>query len=403
MSYATHNFQPVMNDTVVKWNRFSSDESFTYHISLDNWKYNVEECKDIIPHLDWFASPSDCDYNTYYPDGSTYFEETYPFVWSKKYNLAGWQAATGLDMHSSIEDISLPDPTCPEGIITSTCLCGGIEYSNGYCCSGTWQSSPCLIEQELIAHWKLDETSGFTAYDSSGNGNTGTLVNGPTWTAGKIDGGLSFDGIDDNVNFGTPSDLLMSSNTIFSISLWLKINSKIPGQFPILAGTRTSTRGYWFELNPSSNMLYFITRDNSFHKAGISYSEISDKNWYFVTGVFGGTGADQQKIYLDGVLKNSTEGSYNAPTSNFYIGYNQNDNDYFNGSIDDVRIYNRALNSTEILQLYNQGMTDCGDADSNTDGSVSITELINYITQWKSGEITITELIAGIGEWKNGC
>ena len=47
--------------------------------------------------------------------------------------------------------------------------------------------------------------------------------------------------------------------------------------------------------------------------------------------------------------------------------------------------------------------TACGNADSNIDGSVSITELISYITQWKSGSVTITELISGIGEWKNGC
>ena len=52
-----------------------------------------------------------------------------------------------------------------------------------------------------IAHWKFDETSGTSASDSSGNGNNGMLVNGPTWnpTGGKIGGALSFDGTDDYV------------------------------------------------------------------------------------------------------------------------------------------------------------------------------------------------------------
>ena len=47
--------------------------------------------------------------------------------------------------------------------------------------------------------------------------------------------------------------------------------------------------------------------------------------------------------------------------------------------------------------------TNCGNADADRDGDVSITELISYISEWKSGEVLITELISGIGEWKNGC
>ncbi|MBI3415695.1 MAG: hypothetical protein HY043_10335, partial [Verrucomicrobia bacterium] len=43
----------------------------------------------------------------------------------------------------------------------------------------------------LVGYWKLDDGSGLSAVDSSGNGNTGTLVNGPTWTTGQFGGGLS--------------------------------------------------------------------------------------------------------------------------------------------------------------------------------------------------------------------
>jgi hypothetical protein len=51
------------------------------------------------------------------------------------------------------------------------------------------------ITTGLVGHWKFDEGSGITAGDSSGNNNTGTLTNGPTWTTGKLGGALSFDGI----------------------------------------------------------------------------------------------------------------------------------------------------------------------------------------------------------------
>jgi hypothetical protein len=69
----------------------------------------------------------------------------------------------------------------------------------------------------LIAHWKFDEGSGGTAYDSVGD-NDGTLVNGPVWTSGRIGGALSFDGVDDYVNissFSMPQDS-------FTIQMWIK-------------------------------------------------------------------------------------------------------------------------------------------------------------------------------------
>jgi len=54
-------------------------------------------------------------------------------------------------------------------------------------------------EETLLAYWKFDEGSGTTAGDSSGNGNDGTLVNGPTWVSGRHGMALSFDGVDDYV------------------------------------------------------------------------------------------------------------------------------------------------------------------------------------------------------------
>src|SRR3569623_1006054 len=57
------------------------------------------------------------------------------------------------------------------------------------------------INDGLIGHWNFDETSGTVAADSSGNGNNGTLINGPTWVTGQVgSGALSLDGIDDKVS-----------------------------------------------------------------------------------------------------------------------------------------------------------------------------------------------------------
>ena len=76
-----------------------------------------------------------------------------------------------------------------------------------------------------------------------------------------------------------------------------------------------------------------------------------------------------------------------------------------NGIIDDVRVYNYALSQSEIQDLFNQGTGSiCNSgADADSNNVITITELINYIGQWKSGSVSITELINAIGEWKSGC
>lgn len=58
-----------------------------------------------------------------------------------------------------------------------------------------------------IGHWTFDEGSGMTAADSSGNGHDGTLMNGPLWTTGQLNQGLSFDGVDDRVDVAHAADL----------------------------------------------------------------------------------------------------------------------------------------------------------------------------------------------------
>jgi hypothetical protein len=62
----------------------------------------------------------------------------------------------------------------------------------------------------LVGHWKLDETSGTVAADSSGNGLNGTVQGGGTWVAGKIGGAWQADGTDDYVELGNPAALDLS-------------------------------------------------------------------------------------------------------------------------------------------------------------------------------------------------
>ncbi|MEK7462903.1 MAG: LamG-like jellyroll fold domain-containing protein [Patescibacteria group bacterium] len=203
----------------------------------------------------------------------------------------------------------------------------------------------------LVGHWKFDEISTNTtrAYDSSGTGNLGALTNSPTRTASascKVGACLSFDGLDDHIQ---TSGANLSSGSGFTYSMWIKPNFSTYQQPLIHWGTTSVVRLYWrFE---SASRLYIdesaVAPTNvkmywngalfcSSYDCNGNVPAYSNGNWYFVvvTGNLTGDSMSNVPILI---------GSGN-PT---HAGR------YFNGSIDDVRIYNRVLSATEISQLYN--------------------------------------------------
>ena len=90
---------------------------------------------------------------------------------------------------------------------------GSVESSRAFVdVNSTWSTDG------LVGWWKFDETSGTVAHDSSGNGNDGSLNNGPSWITGKIRGALSFDGMNDYVLIPATSDLDLAH---LNISAWI--------------------------------------------------------------------------------------------------------------------------------------------------------------------------------------
>jgi hypothetical protein len=136
---------------------------------------------------------------------------------------------------------------------------------------------------------------------------------------------------------------------------------------------------------------------------------INDGEWHHLAGVFDSQ-TNTLKMYVDGVQDGSTEttsGTLLTSTQPVSIGSaepNYVSTEYFNGTIDDVRIYSRALSSQEILSLYQSGSC-IHESDSDCSGCVSISELNTYIGSWytNSSDVTLKELMEAIGFWKRGC
>ena len=237
----------------------------------------------------------------------------------------------------------------------------------------------------LVSWWKFDEGQGNVALDSVG-GNHGTLVNGPTWVDGKYGKALSFDGVNDYVE--TAQTVSLALTTSASIAVWFKTTAAAYQE--IVRQIGTSDNG--IELRVSSS-----------HKADVSVylgswreiidtngPNVNDGNWHHIVGVVDGTTV---KLYRDGNFIISATGTNNLNTGNakVVIGRHPLYPDYFNGLIDDVQIYNRALSADEIAQIYQYGLESL--MSSNFTPGTIITKSTNY--GFVPSQVVVTAVYGG--------
>jgi len=218
----------------------------------------------------------------------------------------------------------------------------------------------------LVGHWTFDGKylTTTTSTDTSGQGNNGTLTgaNGkPVPTQGRLGQALSFDGVDDYVSLGNPSSLSPGSGG-FSISSWFK--TSVTGRYIYWDSTATGGNIPSVQLLVNNNKIHGIYRDASSNEATVSDAgnTVTDNVWHHAVWIKNGTTGT---MYLDGVNigsnTNASLGAINVNAGcNADIGVAESGasctkSSYFTGSLDDVRVYNRALSANEVLQLYNLG------------------------------------------------
>ncbi|MBI4018552.1 MAG: LamG domain-containing protein [Candidatus Aenigmarchaeota archaeon] len=199
------------------------------------------------------------------------------------------------------------------------------------------------LSDGLILYLPLSEGSGTTAGDASGSGNNG-MISGATWTSGKSGNGLSFDGINDWVDI---SSVRMSENS-GTIALWAKEINSANGA--MLIGYHLGLRTY-IQTSESSGMFY-VTKGNP--ETTINFPSPNRDGWHhLVLSWEGGT----MKGYKDGVLIDTKAFTNGATTHDAAIGQLNNAN-FFNGVIDEVRMYDRSLSAEEITALYERDRGD---------------------------------------------
>jgi len=217
-----------------------------------------------------------------------------------------------------------------------------------------------------VAHWKMDEGSGQTVFDSTENNNDGTIPGSAEmatstvygWVSGKYGSALSFDGVDDYIDCGNNSSLQFGTGD-FTIGYWGKRISAVgTTEWAITRSPYPGdTDGWRFGLN-TSNQLYF--RDLEGGVDILSSGTITQNQWEHIVAIRSGTIVT---LYLNGVADGTDTVSTDfddthrviiaaTPNAAYNVFY-----DTWTGIIDDIRIYNYARTPEQIRQDYNAGFS----------------------------------------------
>ena len=242
----------------------------------------------------------------------------------------------------------------------STDSSGNPSWSDteSYCPPG--QGSTCTAP---IAHWKLDENTGTSTFDVSGNGNNSTTWTGTnTWYTGKYGSALNFNNNDGVVRFAETSTTTDLGNAdSYTVSVWLKTTDTSASTDSLVAkhGSNTGASPFRIYLGATTRTAGMTVRDAS---TGIDVTgtvSLNNNAWHHITGVRN-VSTDSVQLYVDGVLVDSdtdpTTGSI-ANDDDISIGNARGSylTDDFNGQIDDVRIYNYARTPAQVAWDYNRG------------------------------------------------
>ncbi|OGI11652.1 hypothetical protein A3K64_00865 [Candidatus Micrarchaeota archaeon RBG_16_36_9] len=192
-----------------------------------------------------------------------------------------------------------------------------------------------------VASWSFEEPSGATYVKAT-----------HIWIKGMYGSALSFDSVNDYVDVS--NDASLNFNGPFSIAAWVYVRNGGPPFKTIVRKSNSTYTNYVFDINSTNGIRFFIY-DTSGNIKGITIgtATISFNTWTYLAGTYDGS---LFKVYINGTQDPKTftwSGSINQTTGSLRVGSYMNTN-YFNGTIDEVKVWNKALSSTEITnEMYN--------------------------------------------------
>lgn len=199
-----------------------------------------------------------------------------------------------------------------------------------------------VSDTDLVAHWPFNAN----ANDYSGEGNDCNVYGATLTNSGRFGGCYGFDGNNDYV------DVMLTTMRNMSVCAWFKTSTNKP-QIIAIHGRAWNLAGvdWWLDMN-AGKIEFGVCRYSGDYYLVVTDETYNDGQWHLVVAILDGP---RFSLYVDGTLKKSATHPrpYIENYHYFHIGFHQNQpGDYFEGCIDDMRLFSRALSAGEIRALY---------------------------------------------------
>jgi hypothetical protein len=237
------------------------------------------------------------------------------------------------------------------------------------------QAHATLQQGDIVSFWPLDETGTPASYADPVSGHNGQpdLIPTPT-DQGQINGAQLFDGIDDGIVVQGDTDFDFGGEESFSIEAWIRVAGGAPVENKVVVGRDDLPNDqWWIGVQATTGFARFFLTSGGESAPLASASSVADGSWHHIVGVRDADN-DQVLLYVDDLppvtqaaaLANGFDNSTADVTIGYFTSFN------FAGTIDEVAIYNRALDATEVQQLFDgqDGPRNFVDLDNDgiTDG-----------------------------------
>lgn len=235
---------------------------------------------------------------------------------------------------------------------------GSYKLTQGYVSQLEHSLQLVVLPNSTYSYWPFDTGTGTAGYDVSMNSNNGTLVNAPSWTTGIVGQGLTLNGSSQYMSTANQ----INDPTAFTLEIWFKTTSSAGGRLIGFGDAQTgaSTNSDRQIYLTDAGLITFGTKPGV-TKTVTTASSYNDGSWHHVAATLGPAGL---LLYVDGLKQGSditttTAGNY---TGYWRLGYDDlvgwptaPTSDFLAATIDEGRIYTRALTETEIKNDYTAG------------------------------------------------
>ena len=239
--------------------------------------------------------------------------------------------------------------------------------------NGTEHYSFVDFDNDLVGFWRMDNRNSSYVIDESGNGNDGSIENGTSFASGKYGDGFVGDGVDNYLHVDDSLSIdSIANNNEMTVCAWTyrTSNSNSHGAHQGVLGQYWASGIHGYNRKsfaiaegitaPDGGYGFFVSRDGSAWQDAHSDATVALNEWHHLCGVVENSGI--VKLYIDGVVQSDTgsvSGIYNADApftigTYWYSGSSSLDSTlFFNGSVDEVLLFNRGLSQSEIRAIYN--------------------------------------------------